>query len=215
MIAVFQRQIQIGPGGGITFAPEKGFILLLCQAVNDPHICRTAEGEPKYHILIIVLVVDLVGGCLAALVKLLRTSAVLIQGKLPFMPGRLNGIDELFRIVLAADGDISHVSGAVIFQTHIVDIIGASASALSVFRYGIGKTASAVGKNRAGIQILHVVIHHAAVRCQHLLIFRKNGFQIFLLISDDPLRLLPDLFIAAVVRFDDVSGITDLHLHRF
>ena len=133
MIAVFQRQIQIGPGGRIISAPEKSIVLFLCQAVNDPHICRTGKGEPKHHILLVVLVIDLVGGCLAALVKLLRTSAVLIQRKLPFMPGRLNGVDELLRIVLTADGNISHISSAVIFQTHIVNIVGTSASTLPVF----------------------------------------------------------------------------------
>ena len=49
------------------------------------------------------------------------------------MPGRLNGVDELLRIVLTADGNISHISGAVIFQTHIVNIVGTSASTLPVF----------------------------------------------------------------------------------
>ena len=73
------------------------------------------------------------------MVKLLRTSAVLIQRKLPFMPGRLNGVDELLRIVLTADGNISHISSAVIFQTHIVNIVGTSASTCPSFDTASGR----------------------------------------------------------------------------
>ena len=188
MVAVFHRQIEAHPVRKGVPALKQSVILLLRQSIYDPHIRGMTEGETKDGVLLSIFVINPVSGCLPVRIQFLA-AAIIIQKKLPFVSGALHGIDELSGMVRTADGNISHVSGTVIFQADIVNIILLSVRILPVSGDGAGKAASAVGKNGPGIQILHIIVHGTAIGGQHLFISGQRGFQTGFLFGNNVFRM--------------------------